>query len=64
MVGANVYFHPANPGRLYVQKAMAAINGSNPSENTGSLAAGSINEQGDLFLRGVDTLTTAPGERQ
>lgn len=68
VIGASVLYDPANPGRLYVSRKVAATNSSTPAENTGAVALGSVNEEGSVFLRtdgfgatGGAGLTSFPG---
>lgn len=68
LVGATVNFHPANPGRLYVSKVMAATNSGDPISNLASMGIGSVNEEGSIFFRadgfgatGGGGLTSLPG---
>jgi hypothetical protein len=52
IIGARVAFQPSNPGRLYVSKTMAATNSENPVSNYAAVAMGSVNADGEVFIRG------------
>ncbi|RKY22143.1 MAG: hypothetical protein DRQ55_02030 [Planctomycetota bacterium] len=51
VIGATVAFQPSNPGRLYVSKRMAAVNSCDPNSKLASLAMGSVNGDGHVFIR-------------
>ncbi len=51
VVGAVVRIDPSDPTRLYVQRRIAAINGTSDNESSSSLSAGSVNELGQAVIR-------------
>lgn len=51
VVGAVVNFVPSQPGRLFVSRVNAASNSCFPTANLGSIAMGSVDEDGNVFVR-------------
>jgi len=58
VLGAIVNYSPYNPGRLYVSRIQAAVNGCDPTANLAAFGVGSIDERGDLFFRADANLVT------
>lgn len=52
VVAASVGYNPSNPGRLYVRRSMAAVNGCDPFSAMASLGFGSVDSDGRVIFRG------------
>lgn len=46
-----LHFDPTNPGRLYVDRVVAAINGCNDSANYSQFGVGAVDNDGNVFFR-------------
>lgn len=51
VTGAVVRIDPNEPNRLYVQRRIAATNGTDNTESSSSLSVGSVNEAGQAVIR-------------